>query len=149
MKQPPDTIMARISFLHLTWVRHLTRALRPWGVTPKQIYLLRQLSERPYLYPAQVARLLFCDRPTATSIVNTMERRKWVKRTTDPDNRKFVRIAITAKGKKKLAAVPLDKYRTGHTEFDPISCLKPNEQQQLSRLLKKLREHLEQLNEEA
>ena len=141
-----STIMSKISSVHLTWKRYLQRGLNPYGINLKQIFVLRHLAEKEFLFPAQIARMLFCDRPTATVIIKNMERQGWITREKDPDNRKRMRIYITPQGRTKFSSVPQSKYRSGKTSFDPFSCFNEQEKEQLEKLLKKLTDHLKQIN---
>jgi hypothetical protein len=53
-------------------------------------------------------------------------------------------MELTDAGREKLASVPLELWRTGHTRFDPAACLDREEREQLARLLEKMRRALEE-----
>ena len=142
-----SVIIARISRIHLTWKRYLQRALKPYGITIKQIFVLRHLAEKKFLFPAQLARMLYCDRPTATVIIRNMERQGWITQEQDPENRKRKRISLTQVGRAKFASIPPSKYRTGKTTFNPLSCFNEEEKEQLEELLARFVEHLKQLED--
>lgn len=135
-------ILELISTLHLDWKRQLARDLAPHGVSPKQIFLLRKLDESGGLAPSEIATLLHADRPSATSMLGTLERAGWVERARDPENRKRVRVALTRAGRAKLASVPEELWRSGRTRFDPEACLDPAEREQLVRLLTRMAQGL-------
>ena len=114
------TLIARI---HLTWRRHLERALVGQGITLKQYHLLVQLDEHEYLHPAHVAEELFCDRPTASVILRNMEKRGWISRRQDPVDKRQVRIRLLAPGRRKMESIRglpalVDRFR-----FDPCAPL--------------------------
>ena len=137
--------MALIGVCHLTWKRHLQEGLLPHGITLKQYYLLRQLARMEYLYPKDIASMLFCDRPTASVIIRNMEASGWVVRKSDPDNKKHVRIFISTEGCRKIEQVaPVDKQRSG-SRLDPLACFSAKEVQVLEELLERLRHHLGQV----
>jgi DNA-binding MarR family transcriptional regulator len=46
--------------------------------------------------------MLFCDRPTATYILNTMRRYGWIESGKDPRNLKMRQVRLTAAGREKL-----------------------------------------------
>src|SRR5262245_35489281 len=115
-------IMEQIARAHLSWKRHVARNLAPHGITPKQIYLLRQLQRRT-LTPSEIATMLYADRPTATSMLGTLERAGWITRRRDPDNGKRVLVDIAPAGVAKLQAVPERLWRSGRTRFDPEAVL--------------------------
>ena len=137
-------LMSRITIASLTWKRHLQRELLNHGITLKQIFLLNQLDREAFLYPSRIAEMLFCDRPTATVVINNMEAQGWITRERDPDDRKRVRVCITAAGREKRAAIAA---AGGDNTFDPLACLSTAEQTELEKLMSKLNQHLAQLNE--
>lgn len=130
--------MELISRAHLTWKRRVARDLAPHGLNPKQVFVLRKLRETGGLAPSEIADLTFADRPTATSMIGTLERAGLVKRRRDPENAKWVLVEITAQGKQKLESVPQNLWRSGRTTFDPEGCFTREERLELLRLLEKL-----------
>ena len=134
----PGRLMELVSRAHLQWKRRVARDLAPHGVSPKQVFLLRTLAERGSLSPSEVADLVFADRPTATSMLGTMERAGWISRRRDPQNGKRVIVEVTPAGARKLAAVPPRLWRTGRTTFDPEAGLSASERAEATRLLEKL-----------
>lgn len=127
-----------ISKIHLDWKRRIARALAPYEITPKQIFLLRKLKESATLTPSEVAVLIHGDRPSTTSMLDTLERSGWICRQRDPANGKRVIITMTAAGKEKLASVPERLWRSGKVPSNPESCLEPVEREELTRLLDKM-----------
>lgn len=131
-------ILELTSMIHLDWKRWVARGLAPHGVQPKQVFLLRKLRESGGLTPSEVAVLLHGDRPSATSMLATLERQGWLTRRRDPANGKRVLVELTAAGREKLASIPERLWRGGRTHFDPEACLTPDERVQLAQLLAKL-----------
>ena len=131
-------VMELVARAHLTWKRRLARDLQPHGVGPKQLYVLRQLAETGGLAPSRLAELLYADRPTTTSLLDTLQRAGWVRRRRHPHDGRQVVVEITAQGRRKLESVPLRLWRSGHTEHDPEAALSAAERRQLLRLLEKL-----------
>jgi DNA-binding MarR family transcriptional regulator len=146
-KRVPPSVMDRLGIAFLTWRRYLQRKLVPHGITLKQAFVLRQLVKRDFLYPSQIARLLFCDRPTATVIVRNMERQGWVTRRKDTENQKYVRVNITERGKEKLAEIRPHLEIT-ESSFDPLACCSEKEMEELEKLLTKLNKHLSAIRQE-
>ncbi len=137
-------VMELVSRAHLGWKRRIARDLRPFGIGPKQIYVLRKLVEAGRLAPSEVADMVYADRPTATSMLDTMERAGWTTRRPDPANRKQVIVEITGRGREKLGSVPERLWRTGKTAFDPEACLTRSERDALVRMLEKLNASIEE-----
>lgn len=132
-------IMSRVGIVFLTWRRYLQRQLLPYGITLKQEYLLHQLESHPYLYPADIAEMLFCDRPTATVIIHNLAKQGWVSRSKDPENQKYIRISLTQAGRGKVAELR----QMPEEPFDPVDALTAEEKTQLEAIMKKLQKAME------
>ena len=132
--------------IHLKWIRYLQRLFLPFGINMKQFFTLLQLTKRDFLHPAEIAEMLFCDRPTATVIIKNMEKRGWITREKDPENRKRIRVVITPEGLEKFQSIPKSIYKVGHTSFDPIACFSEEEKTELGELLARLNTHLDQID---
>ncbi len=143
-RTPPGRVLELVSRAHLQWKRHVTRNLLPYGIGPKQIYVLRKLGEGE-LAPSRIAELLFADRPTVTSMLRTLERAGWIARRRDPGNGTRVLVTLTARGRAKLGSVPERLWRTGRTRPDPEACLSVRERFRLLRTLTKLNAWLERM----
>ena len=140
-------IMPLITQAHLAWKRHEDGRLAGRGVTAKQLDLLGVLAKREFLYPADIARILSCDRPTARVVVRNLEKRRWAKGAADPDDARRTRVHILAAGRKKLDAVTAALKKATPRRVNPTGCLSSNEIIRLQRMLRKLCEHLGQLGE--
>lgn len=136
-------IMARLGVAFLTWRRYLQRSIAPHGITLKQHYVLHQLEKTDYLYPSDIAEALFCDRPTATVILDNLEKQGWIQRLPDPENRRYTRISITPSGHEKLSEL----HALPGVDFDPLEPFTTEELDEFSRLLAKLNRHLDQIRD--
>ena len=130
--------MELVSRTHLAWTRRVARNLAPFGLNPKNAYVLRQLVARAVMSPSDIAELVYADRPTTTSLLDTLERNGWITRQRNPDNRREVQVRITPAGRSKIASVPEELWRSGKTCFDPEAGLTAIERAELVRLLTKL-----------
>jgi DNA-binding MarR family transcriptional regulator len=135
-------IMARISAIHLDWKRFVSRGLAAHGISPKQIFVLRKLSEADGLNPSEIADLLHADRPTATVMIDTLARRGWIARHRSTADAKRVVVTLTPAGRRKLRSVPERLWRSGRMPVDPESCLSPDECAQLGRLIDRIHSHI-------
>lgn len=141
---PAGAVIARVSRLHLGWKRWVQRQLLPYGVSPKQLYVLRQLAERGSLLPSQVAELVFADRPTVSTMLRTMERAGWIATKPSPDDGRRRVIVLRAAGRELLARIPPERYRSGATAIDPEACLDAEERRLLHALLGRMLACLEE-----
>jgi DNA-binding MarR family transcriptional regulator len=130
--------MELISRAFLEWKRRVAKNLVPFGTNPKQMFVLRTLLESGPMSPSEIADLVLADRPTATSLIGTIQRAEWVSRRKDPTNGKRVLVHITKRGQAFVRSVPESLWRTGKTAFDPEGCFTSAEQTELIRLLGKL-----------
>jgi DNA-binding MarR family transcriptional regulator len=128
----------------LTWRRALQKELVPHKITLNQQYVLGQLTKREYLFPSQIADMLFCDRPTATVIIKNIEREKWVIREKDIENAKQIRVYITEEGRQKLASLKGASGPEDMALYDPLVCLTDKERDQLDTLLTKVLSNLKE-----
>ena len=131
-------VLELASRIHLDWKRRVARDLAPFGIGPKQIFVLRKLSEAGELAPSDIAELLYADRPSVTSMLDTLDRARWTARHRDPANRKRVVVTLTAAGRDKLASVPERLWRSGKTTLDPEARLSPAERARLVALLRRV-----------
>lgn len=139
----PSLFMARLGVAFLTWRRYLQKGLSPHGITLKQQYVLRQLAKIDYLYPSDIAVMLFSDRPTTSVILDNLEKQGWIRREKDSENRKFLRIAITPAGTAKLQELAALQ----PVPFDPLACFSEEEIRQFETLLAKLNKHLDPIKD--
>ncbi len=97
----PTSVGAAHALARLT--RHLEHALGEAGLTLPQYRLLLFLAKRPDA-ANRLAANLHVRPPSLTALVDGMEARSLVARTTDPDDRRRVRIVITDLGTETLTA---------------------------------------------
>ena len=88
--------------------RRFDEALRPLGLTNGQFSLMMSLNRPEPPGMGAVASLLAMDRTTLTAALKPLERRRLVKVTADPGDRRGRLLSLTAEGTKLLAgAVPV------------------------------------------
>jgi DNA-binding MarR family transcriptional regulator len=63
-----------------------------------EILALRELVERPGMAQNELAERLGLEKSTVSRLVAGMEQRGWVRRDRDPENRRYVRVALTPDG---------------------------------------------------
>lgn len=84
--------------------RRFDDALRPVGLTNGQFSLMMSLNRPEAPGMASVAELLAMDRTTLTAALKPLVRRRLVRVTVDPKDRRGRRLRLTAQGMKVLAA---------------------------------------------
>ena len=135
--------MNKMGVIFLTYRRQLQKELTPHEITLKQHYLLKQLTRKDFLYPSEIADILFCDRPTATVVLNNMEKQHWIQREKDLENGKQIKIILTQEGRDKFNAVDKALQTSPNSTYDPLACLTDEEKFQLDRLLNKVWHHIQ------
>lgn len=101
--------------------RHEHNYLSRGEITLPQLWTLEYLSRQGEILMSELASLLEISRPAATGLVERMVLQGLVQRTSDQEDRRTVRIKITAKGKKIVANIWNQKRRTLIEAFSRIS----------------------------
>jgi DNA-binding MarR family transcriptional regulator len=90
--------------------RRFDDALRPIGLTNGQFSLMMSLNRPEPPDMGGVASLLGMDRTTLTAAIKPLQRRRLLKVTVDPEDRRSRVVTLTIKGRRLLArAVPVWK----------------------------------------
>jgi len=77
--------------------------LNHYDITVEQARLLFVVNAlKGKAIPTVIARYLFRESHTISSLINRMEKKQLVKRVKDPDNRKIVKVVLTPKGQEIL-----------------------------------------------
>ncbi len=89
--------------LMLTVVRSRLRQvswhlLAPYGITPQQYQVLRALADKPGLCHGELAGALGLDKPTATRMLQALERKGWVEVLPHPCHGRKLRLELTPEG---------------------------------------------------
>lgn len=134
------SIMSRLGVVFLTYRRYLEKTAKTNNLTLKQYYILRQLVKKEFLNPSEIADMLFCDRPTATVVIDNLKKYGFITKEKDAEDGKRIQVKITEQGKEqvKSALEAFDKL----ADFDPLSCFTGEEKKVFEELLIKLHQHL-------
>lgn len=135
-------LMNKMGLIYLTWTRNLKQQLVPHGITLKQQFVLKQLRSEQFLYPHQIAEMLYCDRPTASVIIRNMVKKGWICKVTDEENRKQYKISITDVGREKYKSLNGASGIEDMNRFDPLKCLSDDEKNQLEKIISKVLRNL-------
>jgi MarR family 2-MHQ and catechol resistance regulon transcriptional repressor len=109
--------------------------VRALGFSPNQFGVLEALLHLGPLEPCHLGPKLLVSRPNVVLLVDQLEDRGLVRRTAIPEDRRRVRIELTAAGRRLIArAFPQHARRVA----DELSVLSAQEQDQLGRLCKRL-----------
>jgi MarR family transcriptional regulator, organic hydroperoxide resistance regulator len=126
-------------------IRHARgRAAQAQGseITLSQHHLLGALAEDRELRIGELALAAGVTPPTATRMLDSLERGGMIKRASSPDDRRAVNVRLTAKGRRLLEAKR--RLVTGKRRALYAS-LSPSERKQAVRLLNRLAEVIEEL----
>ena len=97
-----------VNFVGRAFARALERRLALHGVALGQFPLLLTLWEEDGLTQSEIARRLLIEQPTVANTLKRMERDGLIVASADPQNRRLVRIGLTAKG-----TIDLRQHRAG------------------------------------
>lgn len=123
--------------------KKVAEEITKYGLTEPQFGVLECLGHLGQLSIGELKRKQLVSAGNMTVVVDNLEKGGLVERSREPNNRRVVKVQLTAKGVKKFDEIFLmhAKYITNLT-----SLLTINEQTDLSRLLKKLGIAVQQLN---
>lgn len=86
--------------------RGLEQRLAKHGLTAPQWAVLARLWEENVQSPSVIGRNLHFDRPTITGIVDRLEKKGLVRKTREAEDRRVVRIHLTARGREMERQLP-------------------------------------------
>ncbi|MFI6824811.1 MarR family winged helix-turn-helix transcriptional regulator [Micromonospora sp. NPDC050187] len=119
-------------------LRHRTReALAPWDVTPAQSRALGVLIRHGALRPGALAEHLRIAPRSATEVVDDLEARRLVARRRDPADRRATLVAPTEEGRRVGATIHAARRTAAE---DLFGSLPPSDREQLTRILRTLRD---------
>jgi len=77
--------------------------LAPYGITPVQHLILAVLAEEDFLSPAEISDRILMDGATLSGVLDRMAEAGLIKKEENPQDRRSLRISLTAKAKKMRA----------------------------------------------
>ena len=129
--------LAQISEIAQSIRRFLKTGLASKDLTFNQYNLLQLLVQNPVMLPSELADQLTINRPTVTVILRNLEKKGWIERRTDPENRRNVQVRLTETGKEKAETVRAWMIRAKGS-FDPLVGLSETELEMLESLLERI-----------
>lgn len=104
-------------------------------ITPVQFAMLNTLADRVDIDQVTLAALVGFDPATSGSVISRLEAKGWIRRQSDPEDRRRKLLAITAEGRRVVQRLqkPVDR-----VQARILAPLTATEGQQLVRLLAKL-----------
>jgi MarR family transcriptional regulator, organic hydroperoxide resistance regulator len=94
--------------VHRAFVRELVRALEPYKLSGAQWAALRVLWEEQGLTQVQLAERMRTEKAALTTVLDTLERKNYIARTRDQNDRRKSNIYLTRAGQQlKEALLPL------------------------------------------
>lgn len=116
-----------------------SRLLAAHGLHPGQEALLQALWERDGRTQVELAEALGVEPPTITKMLQRMEQADFVERTGDPEDRRALRVHLTARGKRLRPRV---ERALGELQSRTVAGLSAREQAQLRALLERVAANL-------
>ncbi|MDH4037942.1 MAG: MarR family transcriptional regulator [Candidatus Krumholzibacteria bacterium] len=104
-------------------------------VSVTQCYALQALSRGGTMTLGSLARELFLDKSTASRVVETLERKGYVARSTHPDDARALEIALTARGRNLHKRIEI---RLIEEERDLLAGLTPEVRRAATELIRNL-----------
>jgi MarR family 2-MHQ and catechol resistance regulon transcriptional repressor len=120
--------------------RTVSKKLAQWKLSVAKYGVILQLYDNETLPLSELSKLVFCGNSNLTALVDRMERDDLVKRVNHHSDRRIKEIRLTDKGRELVPKV-IAEYRPFLHQM--MTCLSPDEQQILIKILTRLRERLE------
>jgi DNA-binding MarR family transcriptional regulator len=115
------------------------RLLRPLGVSSAGGLVLGQLRDHGAMSPSALGERLIVTRATVTGVVDSLERRGYVKRSPNPDDRRGIIVELTDQGREIVGQVRTLVHRH---ERDWMSVLSDEELAAYISLLQRIQDHV-------
>ncbi len=115
------------------------RALLPFNLTIRQYYVLYHLGRTDGLNIRDLSARLLCDKSTTTRLVEKMRQDGLLCRNPDPNDRRYVTISLTEKGR-ALRQQAMQAQRASIEQR--LKVIPSSEQKHLKNTLQQLRKHL-------
>ncbi len=127
-------------------VDRVARLVRKLGLTPASGLVLSILADAGApLPPHEIARRLIVTRATVTGLVDSLQRRGFVRRSSHPKDRRSLLVEITPTGRRTLNVMRPLVHRHQRVWLQALS---EREQERLIELLGRIQEHLDALPRE-
>lgn len=139
MKQIQDYLGFQVLQIHKAHRQRAEAALYKLGLHTGQEMLLLQLWIEDGIPQSHLATSMGVEPPTATKMLQRMERTGLIERRSDPEDARISRVYLTAHGR-RLEQPVLDVWK--QLEAQTIAGLSPTEQALLHRLLMQVSENL-------
>jgi DNA-binding MarR family transcriptional regulator len=140
-----ETVMNTIRTADVLFDR-IGRLLRPLGVSSAGGLVLGLLRDHGPMAPSALGERLIVTRATVTGLVDSLERRGFVRRSAHPSDRRSLIVEITPAGLEVLAKVRTVVHRQ---EKEWMSALSDAELRKLIGLLHRIQRHLDESSEDA
>ncbi|GIH96508.1 MarR family winged helix-turn-helix transcriptional regulator [Planobispora siamensis] len=102
------------------------RLLEPHGhtelrVSMSEIFALGELGDADTLSQNELAARLGLEKSTVSRLAAALERRGWLSRERDPDNRRFYRLGLTPEGRAATESIGREFHRTHAALLDALT----------------------------
>lgn len=135
----PDSIRAGLPYLlaraHHRQLEVFAQYTTAFDIAARDYAAMLLLEAHQNLWQSQIAETLGLDRTTVTYLVDGLEKRGWLARKRDPNDRRAHMVTLTGGGKKALAEI---KPAVTEAKKDLLKPLSAAEQDQLCDLLSRL-----------
>jgi DNA-binding MarR family transcriptional regulator len=94
---------------------HSRRLVEEHGLTGPQLATLREAARLGNVSVSALSRAVHLSQPTVTGILDRLERRRWIQRSRDTEDRRTVKVLVTVEGYSFLNRAPSllqDRFRS-------------------------------------
>jgi len=118
-------LVARV--FHALRATRLEPALKDAGITPLQFTIMSVVERHPGLSSAELSRRFYVSAQTMGQVLGNLEKRGILRRREDNENRRILRVSLTAKGEKlarecdlKMEAIEAEIFGSDSADNDAL-----------------------------
>ncbi len=99
MVEPVEIIGLNLKWAYWSAFKRYSRALKDFGLTPMQFFILAMLSKNEGSSQQRIADDSFCDKSTIVHLIDKLEEAGFVWRIAAPEDRRMYRLFLSPKAK--------------------------------------------------
>lgn len=143
----PSPIARKLKLIHHSFKEHRNRFLLQYDLTSSQLDVLGYLAvnREKEIHQREIENWLHLTNPTVTGILNRLEEKNFILRTTNPKDRRFRRILLTEKGCCVLEKIGQE---LDNRDARIYQCMTGEERQLLEELLDRILDQITESKEE-
>ena len=146
MRKGPHPINRKLCLIHNAFKEQRNRRLLRYDLTSSQmdVMVFLHLNQGKVIYQKEIEKWLQLKNPTVTGILNRLEEKGFISRTTNEQDKRYRRIALTEKGIAVLEEIGDELVSRDKKLY---SCMTEEEREKMEELLDRILHNLKESEE--